>query len=198
MGRFVLKDTFFLKAKREGYRARSAYKLIEIQKRYNVLRRGDKALDLGCAPGGFLQVIREIVGDEGLVVGIDILDTRPFSERNVIIKKADLFDINVQDLMNELGISYFDVITSDISPNITGIKESDEENLKRVYEATKEIVTKALRKGGNLIYKSFFTEEFGKQRKDLSSIFKEVIVFKPQASRRTSSEIYLVCRKKIV
>lgn len=196
MGRFLVKDTFFLKAKKDGFRARSAYKLIEIQKKFHVIKKGDKVLDLGCSPGSFIQVIREIVGEEGLVVGIDILDTQPFFSKNIIVLKGDILKIDISAVLSEYGIDAFDVITSDISPNISGIREVDEKNRRDVYDAIKRVVSAALREGGNLVMKSFFTESFSPLRRELDRTFSEVFVHRPEATRRASSEVYLVCLRK--
>jgi len=196
MNKFPLRDAFFLKAKNEGYRARSAYKLLEIQKKFRVIKRGDRVLDLGCSPGSFIQVIREIIGEKGFVLGIDLLDTERFYAKNVLTIKADVKDVTMDMIKKICGIECFNVITSDISPNICGINEVDEANRKEVYEAIKKIVRTGLKKGGNFVIKSFFTESFVSVKKDLEIMFEEVFIFKPQASRKRSSEVYIVCLKK--
>jgi|YelNatPaOPRAMG01_1025707.scaffolds.fasta_scaffold03511_5 23S rRNA (uridine2552-2'-O)-methyltransferase len=196
MNKFPLRDAFFLKAKNEGYRARSAYKLLEIQKKFRVIKRGDRVLDLGCSPGSFIQVIREIIGEKGFVLGIDLLDTERFYAKNVLTIKADVKDVTMDMIKKICGIECFNVITSDISPNICGINEVDEANRKEVYEAIKKIVRTGLKKGGNFVMKSFFTESFVSVKKDLEIMFEEVFIFKPQASRKRSSEVYIVCLKK--
>jgi 23S rRNA (uridine2552-2'-O)-methyltransferase len=196
MNKFPIRDAFFLKAKNEGYRARSAYKLLEIQKKFRVIKRGDRVLDLGCSPGSFIQVIREIIGEKGFVLGIDLLDTERFYAKNVLTIKADVKDVTMDMIKKICGIESFNVITSDISPNICGINEVDEANRKEVYEAIKKIVRTGLKKGGNFVMKSFFTESFVSVKKDLEIMFEEVFIFKPQASRKRSSEVYIVCLKR--
>jgi 23S rRNA (uridine2552-2'-O)-methyltransferase len=196
MNKFPIRDAFFLKAKNEGYRARSAYKLLEIQKKFRVIKRGDRVLDLGCSPGSFIQVIREIIGEKGFVLGIDLLDTERFYAKNVLTIKADVKDVTMDMIKKICGIECFNVITSDISPNICGINEVDEANRKEVYEAIKKIVRTGLKKGGNFVMKSFFTESFVSVKKDLEIMFEEVFIFKPQASRKRSSEVYIVCLKR--
>lgn len=197
MGKFVLRDTYFQKAKKEGFRARSAYKLLEIQKKFNILKKGDRVLDLGTAPGGFAQVISKVVGSSGFIIGIDLLDTKPFSETNIVLLKADVLNVNMQEIMKEYGISFFDVITCDISPNISGIRDVDEGRRIRVYEAIKNIIKLCLKTGGNAVIKSFFTESFGSVKKDLALMFESVVSFKPDASRRSSPEVYLICLKRV-
>lgn len=197
MGKFVLRDTYFQKAKKEGFRARSAYKLLEIQKKFNILKKGDRVLDLGTAPGGFVQVISKVVGNEGFVIGIDVLETKPFPEKNIVVKKADIVNVDLPAIMQNYGVSFFDVITCDISPNISGIRDVDERRRREVYEAVKGIVRLCLRQGGNLVMKCFSTQSFTIVKADLSTMFKSVKPFKPQASRKTSSELYLVCLRKL-
>ena len=125
MGRFVPKDTFYKKAKLEGYRARSAYKLKEIQDKYRIIKKGDKVLDLGCAPGSFIQIIAQEIGRDGLVVGIDIQPVTPIPDKNVSTITGDIRDIDVSKILQRFSIPHFDVITCDIAPNLSGIREAD-------------------------------------------------------------------------
>lgn len=197
MGRFIPKDTFYKKAKQDGYRARSAYKLKEIQDKYHIIKKGDKVLDLGCAPGSFMQVISKIVGQEGLVVGIDILPITPLPYKNILTMVNDIRNINMSDVLDTLLVTRFDVITCDIAPNLSGIREADDKNIEELYEASKRIVAEGLKPGGCYILKSFFSEAFLTKQKDLKKLFTHVSVFKPTSSRNISSEIYFVCKEKI-
>ena len=196
MSRFVVKDSFYHKAKKEGFRARSAYKLDEIQQRFKVIGKGDRVLDLGAAPGSWLQVESVLAGEKGLVVGIDILPIDPLPASNIILKRADIKDVNVGDLLAQAGIPAFDVITSDIAPNLSGIKEVDNANVVDLYLAVISMVTAALRKGGNFLIKLFFSAELKDMESKLKPYFSKVSVFKPKSSRDVSSEIYLVCMGK--
>jgi 23S rRNA (uridine2552-2'-O)-methyltransferase len=193
MSRFIPKDTFYKKAKQDGFRARSAYKLKEIQDKYHIIKKGNKVLDLGCAPGSFLQVISGIVGQEGLAAGIDILPVPPLSCKNILTMVNDIRNINISDMLDTLSIKRFDVITCDIAPNLSGIREADDKNIEELYEAAKRIVAEGLKPGGHYILKSFFSEAFSAKQKDLKKLFNNVVVFKPSSSRSISSEIYLVC-----
>lgn len=197
MGKFIPQDTFYKKAKQDGYRARSAYKLKEIQDKYHIIKKGDKVLDLGCAPGSFLQIISQIAGQDGLAVGIDILPTTPLPYKNILTMVNDIRHINVSDMLGTLSIKRFDVITCDIAPNLSGIREADEKNIEELYEASKHIAAEGLKPGGHYILKSFFSEAFSAKQKDLKSLFTHVSVFKPASSRNISSEIYFVCKGKI-
>ncbi len=196
MGRFVVKDTFYKKAKQDGFRARSAYKLQEIQQKYRVVKHGDKVLDLGCAPGSWLQVLSGLVGENGFVTGIDLLPVAPLSMKNVAAKVADIRDLNVEDLLARLSIPFFDVITCDIAPNLSGIRDVDSANIAELYTSVRAVVNRALKKGGAFIFKSFFSEELKPTIKDLEALFSRVSIYKPTASRGVSSEVYLVCQGK--
>jgi 23S rRNA (uridine2552-2'-O)-methyltransferase len=196
MARFVVKDSFYNKAKKEGFRARSAYKLDEIQERYRVIKKGDKVLDLGAAPGSWLQVEAALTGETGTVVGIDLLPIDPIPAGNVSLRQGDIRDLEVNRLLSEAGISAFDVITSDIAPNLSGIKEVDNANVQDLYIAVLKVVKEALRKGGNFLIKLFFSPQLGDMSADLKPLFTNVTIFKPKASRGVSSEVYLVCTGK--
>jgi 23S rRNA (uridine2552-2'-O)-methyltransferase len=196
MPRFIVKDGFYKKAKREGFRARSAYKLEEIQQRFKVIGKGDRVLDLGAAPGSWLQVESALAGEKGLIVGIDMLCIDPLPAASVILKKADIRDMNVRDLLSQLDIPAFDVITSDIAPNLSGIKDVDDANIRDLYLAVLNVVKEGLRRGGNFLIKLFFSPQLGDMAADLKPLFSTVTTFKPKASRGASSEVYLVCTGK--
>ncbi len=191
--RFVRKDTFFKKAKQEGYRARSVYKLQEIQDKFHIVKKGDRVLDLGCAPGSFLQMLSSLVGEEGFVLGIDILPLPKLQAKNVTTMTADVRRLDTDNLLKDYGIPAFDVVTCDIAPNLSGIREVDDKNVVELYEAVARIATGVLKPGGRLVLKSFFTEAYGEIMTDLRRRFTKVHVFKPLASRSVSSETYFVC-----
>lgn len=196
MSRFIVKDTFFNKAKQDGYRARSAYKLKEVQEKFNLIKKGDRVLDLGCAPGSFLQVISQITGEQGKVAGIDILPMAALPARNITVMQLDIRESDIRTILSDLSITAFDVITCDIAPNLSGIREADEKNVNELFEAVMRVVQDGLKKGGNFLIKSFFSSSFKATDMTLKSLFKKVAVFKPVASRSVSSEIYLVCLGK--
>jgi 23S rRNA (uridine2552-2'-O)-methyltransferase len=192
MSKFILRDKYFQKAKQDGYRARSVFKLKEIQGKFNPVKRGDKVLDLGCAPGSFLQVLSEITGPEGIVIGIDILSINPLPQKNVILIQQDIRQTDVSDLCAKHAPDGFNVITCDISPNLSGIREVDDRNMGELYDAVRGFVVKGLKTGGHFILKAFYSDNFKDIKSDLTSVFKTVSVFKPAASRSISSETYLV------
>jgi 23S rRNA (uridine2552-2'-O)-methyltransferase len=197
MSKFVVKDTFFNKAKQDGYRARSVYKLKEVQDKFSLIRKNDRVLDLGCAPGSFLQFISRLTGDQGLVVGIDILPVAPLPDKNITVLKLDIRDAGITGaLLQNLSLDHFDVITCDIAPNLSGIREVDDKNVDELFEAVLNVVKDGLKRGGNFLIKSFFSESLKKTDKALKDIFRKVTIFKPTASRTVSSEIYFVCLGK--
>lgn len=192
MSKFILRDKYFHKAKQEGFRARSAFKLKDIQTKFNLMRKTDKVLDLGCAPGSFLQVHSDIIGPDGVVVGIDILEVKPLSRTNVIIIQGDIREINVVDLCSQHAPGGFNVITCDIAPNLSGIREVDDRNIGELYDAVRGFVAKGLKTSGHFILKAFYSDNFKDVKSDMINMFKTVSVFKPTASRSVSSETYLI------
>ena len=136
------------------------------------------------------------MGAHGLVVGLDILPVPPLPGRNIILKRGDIRDLDVRSLLAELSLPSFDVVTSDIAPNLTGIREVDDAAMKDLYEAVVRVVTEALKRGGNFVVKVFFSPEFRDMAGDLRPLFSRVAVFKPKASRGVSAEVYLVCTGK--
>lgn len=196
MPRYIVKDTFYKKAKKEGYRARSAYKLEEAQARYRLIKPADRVLDLGAAPGGWLQVESALTGAQGLVVGLDILPIAPLPPANIVVRKEDIRNLVVADFLAELAIPAFDVVTSDIAPNLSGIREVDHANMTDLYRAVVRIVEEGLKRGGNFLIKVFVSPEFKDITSDLKPVFSKVTAFKPKASRDVSAETYLVCMGK--
>ena len=196
MGRFIVKDSFYKKAKQEGYRARSAYKLKEIQDKFHLIKKDDKVLDLGCAPGSFLQVISGIVGDNGLAFGIDILPAPKLPAKNVVTVCADIREINIKAILSDLSLNHFDVMTCDIAPNLSGISDVDNAHIEDLTGAVIKVVQEGLKSGGNFIIKSFFTATLKGITQELQKTFQKVSAFKPGASRSVSSEVYLICTGK--
>jgi len=192
MSKFVHQDKYFHKAKQDGFRARSAYKLKEIQEKFKLIKKADKVLDLGCAPGSFLQVLSEIVGPKGAVVGIDILPVTKLPQKNIVTFQGDIREIDIMESYIPYAAKGFDIITCDIAPNISGIREVDDRNVSELYDVVQNVVVIALKTGGHLILKAFFSDDFKTVKSNLTILFRTVTVFKPAASRSASSEIYLV------
>jgi len=196
MGKFIVKDSFYNKAKKDGFRARSAYKLKEIQDKYHLIKKGDKVLDLGCAPGSFLQVLSGIVGESGLVFGIDILPTLKLPAKNIITLQLDIREINIQNIFSDLSITTFDAATCDIAPSLSGIRDVDNANIEDLSKTVMKTVRESLKPGGAFIFKSFFTDTLKGVTQELQKMFQRVTLYKPTASRSVSSEVYLICTGK--
>ncbi len=186
---YQVKDKFFLKAKDEGYRARSAYKLKEILEKNPIIKSGYHVLDLGAAPGSFLQVASRIVGTEGIVIGVDLKPIKPLA--NVKTFVADIFDHNCLEKI--LGEEKFDAVISDLASNTTGIKFIDKDNSVELNLAALKTAKRHLKKGGGAIFKIFQSHYLNNFLFAAKRLFDEVALFKPKAVRETSSEIYVVC-----
>ena len=194
MNKFNPQDKFFKRAKDEGYRARSAFKLEGIQERYTILKPGMKVLDLGAAPGSFMQYISKVVGDDGLVIGIDLKEIEDLKLNNVETYQADVFDDDVYRRMSE---KKFDVITADLAPKTSGIKSMDGAKSLELNLRALEISHKHLKRGGSLIMKILSGFNEGSLVGEANKAFKIVRKFKPEAIRKSSHESYVCCFKKL-
>jgi len=196
MARFILKDPFYKKAKQEGFRARSAYKLKEIENKFHLIKKGDTVLDLGCSPGSFLQVLAEMVGEKGTVIGIDILPTPPLPRKNVTAVEADIRETNIKDLLARSSIGAVDTVTCDIAPNLSGVREVDDARIEELFASVLKAVDEGLKPGGHFVIKSFSTSVQKGIAAALEKRFRKVSQFKPAASRSVSSEVFFICTGK--
>lgn len=181
------KDFYKRKAKKEGYVARSTYKLKQLNKKYSLIKKKSNVLDLGCWPGGWVQACLEIIG-EGNIVGIDLKEVKVKDKRFEFIL-MDVFDVGVFDVDGK-----FDVVLSDLAPKTTGIKDLDRgRSIKLAYRAL-EISRKKLKKHGNFLVKVFQSDEFIGFLNECKKYFGYVKCDKPQASKSKSVEMYVVCK----
>jgi 23S rRNA (uridine2552-2'-O)-methyltransferase len=191
MPRRVLHDTYFKKAKEEGYLARSAYKLLQINERKGLIRRGDRVLDLGCAPGAWLQVASELVGPRGVVVGIDLKPVTAQLAENVFHLVGDIEKIDPAELL-ALGTPtprMYDVVLSDIAPNTTG--HGDDLVSARLSDRIVVLLPALLKPTGNMAIKILEGSETPRILKHLRRLFVQAGAHKPDASRDVSRETYL-------
>lgn len=187
-------DLYYQKAKKEDYRSRASYKLLQINKRFKIIRKGDRILDLGAAPGGWSQVALEAVGEEGLVVAVDLQRIRPFVEDNFKAIKGDFTTADVKkDIISALG-GPVAVVISDASPKLSGIKDVDQMRSMDLFLAVMEICDSALRYNGSLLMKLFQGPQFPEILKVVKRKFRNVKTTKPPSSRKKSVEMYLVAR----
>jgi 23S rRNA (uridine2552-2'-O)-methyltransferase len=188
-------DPFVRKAKKEGYRSRSAYKLDEIVGKDKLLRPGMTVVDLGAAPGGWSQIMAPRVGPSGAVIAVDILDISPIPGVKII--KGDFGqDDTLRRLEYELAGRQADLVVSDLSPNISGIAMVDQARSVHLAELALEFCQRWLKPGGNLLVKVFQGAGLEEFRAQLATHFTSVAVRKPKASRDRSNELYLLARAR--
>lgn len=185
-----LHDFFFKEAKREGYRSRAAYKLIEIDDKRHVLQKGDAFLDLGCAPGSWLQVISKRIGSKGKVIGIDLkaIDLTNLPD-NVDAIEGDVSIISQDTFDGQL----FDVVLSDMAPNTTGTKTIDHHGSIHLCHVALDLSATLLKPNGNLVMKVLEGEAYPELLKRCANSFDSAKGFKPKASRAISTEMFIVC-----
>lgn len=200
--KYKRKDVFYEKAQEDGYRSRAAYKLLEIQKKYKVMKKGDFVLDLGAWPGSWTQVANRVVDNSGKtsgkVVGIDLVTLESFAEESIEIVTGDYtFDENIAELKalasnNKNGNSNYDVIICDASPKLTGIRERDEAGCDHCNRGTMYVASKLLKEGGNLVMKIFPFQATHVLVKEIRKQFKEFHRTQLKSTRTSSGELYIV------
>jgi len=187
--RRILHDEYFKKAKAEGYLARSAYKLKEIQERHRLLRPGMRVVDLGCAPGSWLQVASEIVGPKGLVIGIDLQEVPEDLGPNVRTIVGDIFKTDATMLLPDPD-SKFDVVLSDMAPNTSG--HGDDALSVRLCRRVLELLPSLLARRGGCAMKVLEGSGYSALLKDVQRLFATAKGLKPRASREASREMFIV------
>jgi 23S rRNA (uridine2552-2'-O)-methyltransferase len=186
------RDQFRKLAREEGYKSRAAYKLLEAVRKYQLIKPGDIVLDFGAAPGGWLQVASQAVGESGLVVGVD---TEPvqLNEENVVTIQSDVRSPELSVKLERALPRKADVVLSDLSPQVIGTWDLDHYRQIDISMAAAALMGGFLRKGGSAMFKVFDGERFGEMRALLTKQFEKVQITKPKASRKGSAELYLVC-----
>jgi 23S rRNA (uridine2552-2'-O)-methyltransferase len=186
------KDFYYRKAKKEGLRARSAFKIDEILRRHRLLAPGDAVLDLGAAPGGFLQILADAVGDEGVAVGVDIEPIRRIGRPQVRTGLVDLLAPDALEKIRALHPGPYRLVTSDMAPKTIGIKITDEARSLELVRMAMSVAEELLAKGGAFVAKVFMGGDFPDLKKELQARFEEVRVVRPQATRESSYEVYVL------
>jgi 23S rRNA (uridine2552-2'-O)-methyltransferase len=187
-------DRYFHKAKQEGYRSRAAYKLLELQQRYRILRAGDKIVDLGAAPGGWLQVASKIVGAKGKVVGVDLQEIQPFGQQNIALIHGDATSAELQEKIEVLLGAAADAVISDMAPKLSGIRDADMARAAELQRLALQVAARLLRPGGLLVTKSFMSNDLRELTAELKNFFADVQRTKPEATRQGSSEFYFIAK----
>jgi 23S rRNA (uridine2552-2'-O)-methyltransferase len=190
------KEGYYRLAKKEGYRARSAYKLMQINDKYSILRSGSAVADLGCAPGGWSQVLVEQVGSGGIVVGVDLQRVKPIPGARFI--QGDFMrretHKRLTELLAEAGRRELDAVVSDMAPDMSGNYELDQVRSVQLGEMALDFATKHLREGGHFACKVFEGADFLAFRTEVRQHFRSVYQYHPPASRSSSSEVYLIAK----
>mgnify|MGYP003327300389 CR=1 FL=1 len=184
-------DEYVKKSKREGYRSRASFKLLEIQKKDRFIKRGRTVVDLGSAPGGWSQVAKHLVGHQGMVFASDILPMEPIPGVNFIqgdFTKKAVFE----QLTAEIRGGLVDLVISDMAPNISGVRSRDQAESARLNDLAIDLVRKYLKSGGSVVMKTFQGPEVVKLVEEMKNYFSSVRIVKPKASRKMSSEVYVV------
>ncbi len=185
------KDPYYKKAKREGYRSRASYKLKQINNRFDLVRKGHTIIELGSSPGGWTQVLCELVGDRGKVIAID-RDPMPKVEGAAFILADAEEDETKKRVREELDGSKADLVVSDMSPNISGNYSMDQARSVALAQLTLDYAREFLKQGGGIVVKVFEGEDFHAFLKEVRDCFDFVKVHSPKASRKSSSEVYVV------
>src|SRR6185503_4456521 len=185
------KDHYRKLAKDQGLRARSAYKLQQLNDSYHILKKGSKVVDLGCAPGGWLQIATRLVGPNGRVVGIDIKPVEPVA--GAIVLEGSIEEPEMKSKISEILRGEADVLLSDLAPNVSGVWDIDHARQISLTQTALQFASTILREGGSAIFKVFEGDMLNDLRAELRQHFGKVQLSKPNASRQESSELYTVC-----
>lgn len=189
-------DIYVRRARQEGYRSRSAFKLLEILEKDKLVRSGMIVVDLGAAPGGWSQVLAPLIGEKGRVIALDMLEMEPI--RNVTFLRGDFSeDKAVAALQKELGGRKADLVVSDMAPNISGVGMVDQARSMHLAELALDFTGNFLKPGGVLLVKVFQGAGLDEFRKQLGEVFDSVAVRKPKASRDRSSELFLLAKGRL-
>ena len=190
-GRRGRSDAFQRRARRVGYRSRSVYKLMDIQKRSKIFRKDDTVLDLGAAPGGWSQIALEYIGEDGKLVGVDLQHILPLKGAQFL--QGDIRESETRKELEKL-VPKADVVLSDMSPNLSGNYSVDQARSVELSSLALEIASE--RKAKSFVVKVFEGSDFQDFRKAVIDEFGSVRTLSPEASRKQSSEVYLIAKRK--
>jgi 23S rRNA (uridine2552-2'-O)-methyltransferase len=187
-------DRFYKAAKTEGYRSRSAFKLLQIVHKFKLIKPGDVVVDLGAAPGGWSQVARELIGDKGTVISVDLLSMAPIA--GVVVLKGDITnEETISTILEALASKErkaVDVVISDVAPQLSGNKDLDQYRSCELSTAALTIATELLKEKGNFVTKIFQGEYYPQFYKSVKLKFKDTRAYSPAATRKRSAEVYVV------
>lgn len=187
-------EEYYKKAKKQDYRSRASFKLLQLNRKYKIIKEGNSVVDLGAAPGGWSQVAIEAVGTDGLVVAVDLNRMKSFSDENFWSIKGDFTQKETLEEMQRTLQGKADVIISDAAPQLSGIKDLDQLRSIDLARGVLGISDNILKYKGNMIMKVFQGEGYPELLKDIKKKFKTVKTTKPPSSRKKSGEMYIVGR----
>ena len=198
MAAVTRKDEYYNRAKQEGYRTRAAYKLKQLDREADLLSHGDRVVDLGAAPGGWLQVAAEEVGETGTVVGVDFQRIRELDHENVETIKGDMTEQRTKDRLTEvIGEAGADLVISDMAPNMTGEYDLDHARSVHLARQAFAVAEEILATDGDFVAKVFQGQDLDALREEIEESFQYVRTMSPEASRDSSSEVYLVGKHRL-
>ncbi len=186
------KDQFHRLAKARGFRSRATFKLLQVAKRYAFLKRGDHVLDLGCAPGGWLQAAHQLVGTKGFILGVDMKTVAPLKFENVVAIEADITQEGVVDQIRATTPEMFEVVVSDLSPDVSGVWDIDQARQIELARCALRIARSVLKPSGSMLVKVFQGSDLKEFQLDMKSSFHVLRIVKPPASRPDSAEVYFL------
>jgi len=186
------KDQFHRLAKAKGFRSRASFKLLQITKRYHFIKTNQRVLDLGAAPGGWLQAAHASVGAGGFVFGVDKQPIEPLPYKNVGTMMGDITGPEVVDEIKGRAGGSFDVVLSDLSPNVSGVWEVDQARQIELARCAVRLADRLLRSSGNMLVKVFQGSETKEFETEMRALFREFRIVKPPASRPESAELYFL------
>jgi 23S rRNA (uridine2552-2'-O)-methyltransferase len=186
------RDHYRRLAKDQGYRSRAAYKLKQLNDSYRILKKGYRVVDIGCAPGGWVQVAANEVGQSGRVVGIDLKPVDAVQGATILHGSID-DPVAVAGIIEAMGGQKADAVLSDLAPNVSGMWDVDHARQIDLTRNAFALARRVLRGGGSAVFKVFEGELLKELKDEMGASFEKVLVSKPTASRQQSSELYLVC-----
>lgn len=186
------REYYYRKAKKEKFRSRAAYKLLQTVKKYQFMKLGNVVVDLGAAPGGWTQASRKIVGSKGFVLGVDLKRVQPFDQPNVRFVTSDIMDPQTVEQIKELLPHPADVVISDVAPNVSGIWELDHARQIDLARRSLRIALSVLKREGHFFVKVFQGDMLNDFVREVKQEFAFVKLIKPKASRARSAELYIL------
>jgi 23S rRNA (uridine2552-2'-O)-methyltransferase len=188
------KEEYYKKAKQQDYRSRASFKLLQLNRKYKIIKNGDSVVDLGAAPGGWSQVALELVGEDGLVIAVDLNWIKPFPEENFWGIKGDFTAEETLEEIRRTLQGKAQVVISDAAPKLSGIKDLDQLRSIDLAQTVLLICDDVLKYKGNMVMKVFQGEGYPELLKEVKRKFQTVRTTKPPSSRKKSGEMYVVAR----